>query len=278
MELGYGSVSAMENGVSIQKKRRIAYAVLDIDEISMAGHLIDEDPDLPLLAASIVKHGLLQPVVVCRNDEGGRYALVCGARRIRACKMAGITQIDAVILAGSRAQCAAWYQEDHILRRTPGIAAQTMMIRRGGFEETAQCSALPMAMIRSRSRWLALPERVRAFIQKQGLTFEQSECLTGIQGDLRQIEAASIIAQRALGEKQARRLVYGSERDKRRGRRRKHALIMETVSMTVERMRAIGVDACVYVHQTEDGMNIQFMIKVAGSQNEKAGNECKREK
>lgn len=67
---------------------------------------IDEDPAQPRrqfdteelagLATSIKGHGLVQPVVV-RPAVGGRYRLVVGARRLRASKLAGLTDIPAVL-------------------------------------------------------------------------------------------------------------------------------------------------------------------------------------
>jgi len=55
------------------------------------------DPDaLAELATSIEEVGLLQPVVV-RPKDGGRYELIMGERRLRACKMAGLQQIPAIV-------------------------------------------------------------------------------------------------------------------------------------------------------------------------------------
>lgn len=55
----------------------------------------DEDT-LDELAASITEVGLLQPVVV-RNLGGGRYELVMGERRWRACQQAGLDYIPAIV-------------------------------------------------------------------------------------------------------------------------------------------------------------------------------------
>lgn len=55
------------------------------------------DPEqLTELAESIKEIGLLQPVVV-RPQSGGKYELVVGERRLRACKQAGLIKIPAII-------------------------------------------------------------------------------------------------------------------------------------------------------------------------------------
>ena len=54
------------------------------------------EEELAELAASIATHGVLQPIVV-RGTAAGGYELVAGERRLRAARMAGMTQIPAVI-------------------------------------------------------------------------------------------------------------------------------------------------------------------------------------
>lgn len=47
------------------------------------------------LAASIKEHGVLQPIVVTKED--GKYKIVAGERRWRASKIAGLTKIPAIV-------------------------------------------------------------------------------------------------------------------------------------------------------------------------------------
>lgn len=50
---------------------------------------------LEALAASIKEHGILQPIVVTRED--GKYKIVAGERRWRAAKIAGLDKIPAIV-------------------------------------------------------------------------------------------------------------------------------------------------------------------------------------
>jgi ParB family chromosome partitioning protein len=73
-------------------------------EISM--DLIHPNPDQPRkifseeelsdLKESIAEYGVLQPVIVKKEKDGG-YFLIAGERRFRAAKLAGLTKIPAVI-------------------------------------------------------------------------------------------------------------------------------------------------------------------------------------
>jgi ParB family chromosome partitioning protein len=54
------------------------------------------DPDaIDALAASIKEHGVLQPIVVTKED--GKYKIVAGERRWRASKIAGLDKIPAIV-------------------------------------------------------------------------------------------------------------------------------------------------------------------------------------
>ena len=57
-------------------------------------HSFDNDK-IEELAESIKEHGVIQPIIVVRNDD--RYKIVAGERRWRAAKKAGLKEIPAVI-------------------------------------------------------------------------------------------------------------------------------------------------------------------------------------
>lgn len=53
---------------------------------------------LEQLARSISENGVLQPILVRLIGEGGRYQIIAGERRFRAAKLAGLSEIPAIIL------------------------------------------------------------------------------------------------------------------------------------------------------------------------------------
>jgi ParB family chromosome partitioning protein len=59
-----------------------------------------EPESLRELAASIERHGLLQPVTVQRLSQGDEYLLVAGERRFRAFQLLGREAIPAILAAG----------------------------------------------------------------------------------------------------------------------------------------------------------------------------------
>ena len=81
--------------------------------LKVALDLIDEDADQPRrefpeeelqnLAASIRIDGILQPIVVRRSEQAGRYIIVMGARRYRAAKLAELNEAPIFIQDGDEA-------------------------------------------------------------------------------------------------------------------------------------------------------------------------------
>ena len=82
---------------------------LPIDKIDpspyQARRIFDES-ELAGLARSIQENGLLQPVTV-RPLEGDRYELIAGELRLRACRLAGMETIPAIVREYEDSQTAA---------------------------------------------------------------------------------------------------------------------------------------------------------------------------
>lgn len=58
-----------------------------------------DEAELLNLSTSIRKEGLLQPVII-NQDEDGRYWLIAGERRFRACQKAGLKEVEAKVYYG----------------------------------------------------------------------------------------------------------------------------------------------------------------------------------
>lgn len=216
--------------------------------------------ELAPLAASIARHGLLQPVVVRKNRAAGRYALVCGARRLAACQMLGIREIDALLIEADEQEAAACFVEEHLTRVRPPLLGEAEVVRRA--QSAASRCALPAGLLARYTRLLGLGERVRAQVEAGNLTLEQAEPLLSIAGEERQMEAASIIAERALTPGQARRLVFGeSGLSAMPPRRRAVRAAMEEAERIARRLGGQGIPAGVSVHTRERGLCIEIRMK-----------------
>lgn len=68
---------------------------VDASELQVRVHF--DDQEIAALAHSIKEHGVLQPILVVQ--DGDRYKVIAGERRLRAAKLAGIERIPARVLS-----------------------------------------------------------------------------------------------------------------------------------------------------------------------------------
>ena len=98
-----------------RKKKNVikdAYCFLDINDIvankeQPRTHF--EDEKIQELAESIMQNGLLQPIVV--REYEGKYQIVVGERRYRACKLAGITEVPCIIQSDCQCRISRKYSK-----------------------------------------------------------------------------------------------------------------------------------------------------------------------
>ena len=92
-------MTANQNNDTVEKIENIS-----IDKIKPNRHqprTVFNEEKLQELADSIKENGLIEPIVVVRSVAPGEYELIAGERRLRASKLAGFTEIRAIIQEGA---------------------------------------------------------------------------------------------------------------------------------------------------------------------------------
>ncbi|MGN0997083.1 MAG: ParB/RepB/Spo0J family partition protein [Candidatus Ventricola sp.] len=269
----------MRRRAAAQAEDGLSVIRVSIDDVygAMIPGRAQQDEALAALAGSIARHGLLQPIVVRHNAQAGRYQLVCGARRLAACRLLGRREIDALLLRADGAEAAACFFEEHLTHIPPHFLDEADTLERLGAQQVAACCAIGTGAIARRHRMLALSQQTRQLLRGHALTLEQAEPLADVPDPDRQLEAASIIAERQLTSIQAQRLVYGVQRraaertESAPCRRRAVREAMTEATALAERLRRRGVDAGLSVLSQEGGLCIQIMLRCKKS-TEPAGN------
>jgi len=233
------------------------------------------------LAASIARHGLLQPIVVRRRKDTGRYAVVLGERRLAALRLLGWKETDAILVDADEAEAAACFLEDCAVSAYSSAVLCAKRIEKTDASDIEQAYALNDNRISRLQALMHLHERTKKIVESAHMSLEQAEPLLKINNEQRQIEAAAIIAERELTPAQARRLVCGPQRacmasakEHRCTRRRATREAMEEVTDLAERLQKRGIGAAVSVHSLEGGMCIQLMLQK--TQNESGQKEFER--
>ena len=205
----------------------------------MISSRLKEDAALPVLAQSIARHGLLQPIVVQENEENGRYML------------------DAVQIPGRKPDAAACFLEDHFTRQTVPFLKEAALLQRA---EVAEKCCLPEWEIRRRLAMLKLDEETQNAVMRGNLSLEQAEPLLDASKSNR-VEVAGIIAERNLSAEQARRLVSKSENCAEHGKRRAVRRATEEAQRLCDGLSAQGLHASLSVCAQGQGLCIQILIK-----------------
>ncbi|MEX1279587.1 MAG: ParB/RepB/Spo0J family partition protein [Acidimicrobiia bacterium] len=145
-----------------------------------------DETALEELAASIKEVGLLQPIVVHEEDDG--YVLLAGERRLRACRLAGLTHIPAIVRAdrGDDHRLSDALVENvqrEQLRPLEEAAAYQELVDDFGWthEHIAQRVGKSRTTITNSLRLLGLPAVVQGMVDRGDLAAGHARALLGIE-------------------------------------------------------------------------------------------------
>jgi len=166
-----------------------------------------DDSGLEELAASILEHGVVQPVIL-RPCPGG-YELVVGERRWRAALKAGISAIPAVIRDAGDPQALEvalienLHRED--LNAIEEAGAYRQLMEEFGLtqEELSQKVGKSRPAISNALRLLQLPVEMQAAVVAGELSAGHARALLALQGDPYQEALARRIIEEGLSVRQA---------------------------------------------------------------------------
>ncbi|MBP1844790.1 ParB family chromosome partitioning protein [Rhizobium petrolearium] len=91
---------------------------------------VEEDQALAI-AQSIVEHGLINPITVrlTPNAKGGRFTLVAGAHRLRACILNEDTEIEAMIVEGDKAEAQLIEITENLFRNELSVIDRAIFVQ-----------------------------------------------------------------------------------------------------------------------------------------------------
>ncbi|MDI6710826.1 MAG: ParB/RepB/Spo0J family partition protein [Bacillota bacterium] len=146
------------------------------------------------LAASIAEHGLVQPVVVRRADDG--YELVSGERRWRAYRSLGRETIPAIVREMGDLEATAALLIENIQREDLSPLEEALAFRRliEEFrltqEDLARRVGKSRAAIANTLRLLSLPADVQSMLAGGKLSAGHARALAGVKDPARQVALA----------------------------------------------------------------------------------------
>jgi ParB family chromosome partitioning protein len=146
------------------------------------------DPEaLEELAASIREHGVINPVIV-ESKGDGRYGLVAGERRLRASRIAGRTEIPAIVRDYTEQKRAAVSLIENIQRADlnpieEAAAYKSLMALSGlSQEEAAAMVGKNRATVANTLRLLKLPDAMQESLREGALSPGHGRAILSVNG------------------------------------------------------------------------------------------------
>ena len=234
------------------------------------------------LCASIKQYGLLQPISV-RKLGSDSFELIAGERRLRACRMAGMKFIDAIIFSTYEQDSAVIAMMENLQRENLHYMEEAEgyqnLIRDHGLsqDELARRLGKNQSTIANKMRILKLPMAVKRMLLQYSLTERHARALLRLHDEEMQMHIIQIIVQQNLNVKATEDLVertisrmYGIEKEEEEQSRtrpskisgfvRDTRLFVNSLRTVVQQMADAGLNPKLESRDKEEGMEIKIWI------------------
>jgi len=207
------------------------FAEIPLDNITpnpLQPRLEFNEESLAELAESIKAQGVLQPIIVVPNPEGG-FMLIAGERRWRAAKLAGLSEIPAIILKRelSKEELLFVSLVENLQREDldPVEEAQAYKALMEKFnltqDEIAKRVGKSRPAIANALRILKLPEQILKLLKERKITAGHARVLLEEKDPMRQIRLAKLAASRGLSVERLSIIVMGKAQKRKRAKKPK---------------------------------------------------------
>ncbi len=169
---------------------------------------------LSQLADSIGQFGVLQPIIVRESTLlQGTYEIIAGERRWRAAKMAGLSEIPAVILDGDDLKAAQVAVIENVQREDLNAVEEALaydaLIERFGLtqDQVAKQVGKSRSAVTNILRLLDLPDEVLELLKNGDLTSGHARALLGLKNEEQMISLAQKIVEKDLSVRDVERTI-----------------------------------------------------------------------
>lgn len=179
-----------------------------------------EKSALDELAASIKRHGVVQPLVVTPDKNDG-FIIIAGERRWRASKLAGVKTVPAVVRTSEQLERLELALVENVQRVDLSPLEQAVSIERLnqqfniGYEDIAKRLGKAQTTITNIVRLLGLPEEAKKALQNNEISEGHARTILSIKDPARQKELLNLIKSKHLSVRQAEQYVTAHKKGAR---------------------------------------------------------------
>ena len=228
------------------------------------------------LAASIQELGVLQPLSVRRSKNGG-YELISGERRLRASRMAGLTEVPCILVSVDSQGSSLLALVENLQRRDLNFVEEATALAKLietyhlSQEEAARRIGKSQSAVANKLRLLRLPPDVLTLLRGRGCTERHARALLRLETEEQQWEVLEYVIDHHLTVAQTEayieaRLTPPPPRKKKPTFILKDVrLFLNTVTKGLSMMKDAGVNAEYGRQETEDAILLTIKIPKAAS-------------
>lgn len=242
-----------------------------------------ESEALEDLASSIAQFGVLQPLLVAPGSDG-TYLLIAGERRLRASKMAKLTEVPVIISEYTSQQIAEialienLQREDlHFLEEAEGYEklmdefhlTQDAMAARVGKKQST---------IANKLRLLRLSAQVREIIHESGLTERHARALLKLESEEQQLQVLTTIVAKGFSVRQTEEYIAKLLSAEEKQAKKKRLIIvndvriyLNSIKQVVNAIKDVGIP--VVMEQDVDGDDVVVSLRIRNMKKPKGGNK-----
>ncbi len=223
--------------------------------------------DLIELADSIREHGVIQPLIITKNEKSDKYFLIAGERRFRASQLAGLKKVPVVIKESSPQEMLELALIENIQREDLNAVEEATAFKQLQDEfglkqnEIAKKVGLSRVAVTNKIRILGLPEEVKEAILNGKITEGHARALLGLSDKDSIVAAMDIVIKRELSvrdtEAMVRKINYGRGTTRNKLKR----LDQETEDIANRIAKKLGVQAKIVPLSRGGKITIRFSSK-----------------
>ncbi|MDM8196558.1 ParB/RepB/Spo0J family partition protein [Massilimicrobiota timonensis] len=248
------------------------YKFIDIHKIEANGHQPRthfENEKIQELAVSIQQNGLLQPIVV--RPYHGKYQIVVGERRYRACLLAGIEEVPCLVQNYDEQQTATAAIVENIQRENlsaieEALAYQQILDTQNiTQEELAQKVGKKQSTIANKLRLLQLPMTVQEAVRRKDITERHARALLKLDTTAKQNNMLREIMDKGLNveqteEKIKKKIEPKKPKPKTKSISQNLKIAMNTLDQAAMMVQQAGVETTVDISETDE--EVVYVIKM----------------
>lgn len=230
-----------------------------------------DEETLQELAESIKENGLLQPIVV-RKDEKG-YEIIAGERRFRACVLAGFSEVPCLVMEPNDLQSAQLALVENIQRENltsieeAKAYVKIMSLANITQEKLAKKLGKSQSTIANKIRLLQLPEQVQLAISEKKLSERHARALLAVDKD-QQVDTMRRIIDKNLNVRQTEEYIAALKNKEQKPRKvitkgftRNIQIGINSVNQCLDMVRKTGIVVTSEMDENDEEVIIKVKFK-----------------